>query len=181
MLGVALAGALTYMSIEEEIKDRCRRGMLFPLIPIAPGASVRRALFVAEDLWSVLQSPEGDAEWEERIGNLIADLENFVTADEISPRYLFLLSPARDCVWEIRSVVHQPSIRVLGQFGLKDILVTTNFALREDLGAWNSPAWREVKRRSIAIWRALFTIYKPVQTVNVSDVVSGATNGKYVK
>ena len=68
------------MSIEDEIKDRCARGMLFPLIPEASGATIRRAMFVGEHLWNLLNSPVGDEEWEERIGNLKADLENFVTA-----------------------------------------------------------------------------------------------------
>lgn len=58
------------MSIEDEIVDRVGRGMLFPLVPTAAGATIRRAMFLAEDLWSELNSPEGDPEWEERIGRL---------------------------------------------------------------------------------------------------------------
>jgi hypothetical protein len=79
------------MSIGDEILDRVRRQMLFPLTPKASGAAVRRAMFVAEALWYELNSPEGDAEWEERIGRLRADLEIFIVEPTIAPQYLFLL------------------------------------------------------------------------------------------
>ena len=57
--------------------------MLFPLVPKAPGATIRRALFVGEALWQELNSPEGDAAWEERIGRLRADLEVFVVEPHV--------------------------------------------------------------------------------------------------
>jgi len=71
-------------------------------------------MFVNEDLHNVLESPEGDQQWERRIAELRADLEVFVEARTIDPKYLFRLYPARDGVWEIRSVRENPSIRVLG-------------------------------------------------------------------
>ena len=169
------------MSIEDEIKDKVQRGMLFPLLPQAPGATIRRAMLIAEDLWKMLDSPEGDLEWEERMGHLQADLENFVTSREIDPKYLFLLYPARDCVWEIRSGNPSPSTRVLGLFPKKDRFVATNSALRRDLGGWVSREWKAVKRRACAVWRWLFGVYRPIETVNVDDVVSGAINGRYYK
>ncbi len=96
------------MSISDEIADKVARHMLYPLMPLAPGAPVVRAMFVAEPLWDVLESPEGDVEWEQRVGELRADLETFVIGDPIHPKYLFLLYPARDGVWEIRSAGHDP-------------------------------------------------------------------------
>lgn len=169
------------MSIENEIKDKCARGMLFPLLPLAPGATVRRAMFVAAALWEALDSPEGDLEWEERVGNLRADLENFVTSRDLDWKYLFLLYPEHDCVWEIRSVRDQPSIRVLGLFASKDRFIATNAALREWLGGWQSREWKVVKREALAQWRNLFNPYRPIRTVNVNIVVSGAINGRYFK
>lgn len=169
------------MSIEDEIKDRCQRGMLYPLLPLAPGATVRRAMFLSEQLWKELNSPEGDSEWEERIGYLQADLENFVTAREIEPRYLFLLFPSHDCVWEIRSRRPSPSIRVLGLFASKDRFIATNLARRDQLGGWQSREWKAVKRAAAAIWRWLFATYRPVKTTDVSDVVTGAISGRYFK
>jgi len=169
------------MSIKDEIKDKCDRKMIFPLVPLVPGATMRRAMFISEELWNDLNSEEGDLEWEERIGQLQADLENFVTARAIDSKYLFLLYPSRDCVWEIRSRRPSPSIRVLGQFAQRDVLITTNMALRKDLGGWQSRGWKEVKRASRAIWDWLFGTYRPVQTVDVNEVISGAIDGKYFK
>ena len=169
------------MSIEDEIVDKVDRGMLYPLIPKAPGAQIRRALFVEEALWKELNSPEGDDEWDERIARLTADLEVFVTEATITAKYLFLLYPARDCVWEIRSVQHRPSVRVMGLFPSKDVFVSTNFALREALEGWQSRAWKEVKRMARAMWRRLFPSYVPLETIKVSEVCSGAANEIFYK
>jgi hypothetical protein len=172
---------LTYMSIEDEILDRVSRGMLYPLRPQAAGATIRRALFVEEKLWNELNSPEGDAEWEERIGRLRADLEVFVTEASITPKYLFLLYPTGDAVWEIRSVRDNPSLRVMGLFPATDIFVSTNHARRDELEEWQSRTWKLVKRMACAVWRQLFPSYQPIVTTKVTDVCTGATNEVFYK
>lgn len=169
------------MSIRDEIRDRVDRGMLFPLLPLAKGDALLRVLLVSEGLQAVLDSPEGDAEWEQRVGELQADLERFVTEETIDPKYLFLLYPARDAVWEIRSTGSDPSIRVLGLFPERDIFVVTNHALRKDLGGWQSRAWKDVKRLARATWRRLFAPYDPICTLNVNEVISGALDAKYYR
>jgi hypothetical protein len=177
------------MSIEDEIEDRVRRQMLFPLIPRAAGATIRRAMFVEEWLWKELNSTQGDPEWDERIAKLQADLEVFVTEEFITPKYLRLLYPKEDAVWEIRSIQEQPSIRVMGLFPIKDAFVSTNFALREALVEkrgdkmvdWQSRAWKQVKRMARAVWRKLFGTYLPVETISAKDVCSGATNEIFYK
>ncbi len=169
------------MSIHDEILDRCRRGMLFPLIPKAQGATIRRAMLVGEDLHGLLNSPEGDEDWERRIGDLLADLEYFVTGEEIHCKYLFLLSPAQESVWEIRSVHDKPSIRVLGLFAMKDAFIATNLAKRSDLGGWESKAWKKVKLIARSEWRKTFQAYCPIMFTNIHQLVSGAVDGKYLK
>lgn len=169
------------MSIEDEIMDRVQRGMLFPLVPKAAGAPMRRALFVEEWLWKELNSPEGDTEWDTRISKLRADLEVFVTEEKISPKYLFLLYRAVEAVWEIRCIRDDPSMRVLGLFAGEDIFVSTNFARRDALGGWNSRGWRDVKIMARAIWRKLFFSYSPKVTINVKEVCSGATDEIFYK
>ncbi len=155
--------------------------MLFPLVPKAAGTPIRRALFVAEGLWNALDSPEGDDEWDERIGKLRADLEMFVSEREITPKYLFLLYRAADAVWEIRSAKDQPSLRVLGRFPLPDVLVATNFARREVLGGWQSREWKNVKRATLAIWRVLFVTYQAIVTTDAKDVCSGVSDEIFYK
>jgi hypothetical protein len=170
------------MSIKDLIPDRVQRKMLFPLTPKARGMASVRAMFVAEKLWNFLNSPEtDDEEWEQRVGELQADLERFVGNDPVTPEYLKLLYPAGEGVWEIRSVSHAPSIRVLGLFPEKDVFVATNMELRENLGGWQSRAWKDVKRAAKAVWGWLFHTYQPVISTNVNDLVSGAVDGKYFK
>jgi hypothetical protein len=169
------------MSIQEEIIDRWNRGMLFPVLPKAPGSTIRRALFVNEVLYAVLNSPQGDLDWEQRVGELRADLEVFVESPTIGFKYLFLLYPARDAVWEIRSTSPDPSIRVLCLFAWTDILIATGHALRSDLGGWQSREWKVVKRDARAAWRRLFDPYQPCPDVNVKTLVTGAIDGKYFR
>ena len=169
------------MSIQDEILDRWNRGMLFPVLPKARGTTIRRALFVNEGLHAVLNSPEGDQDWERRVGELRADLERFVEAATIDPKYLFLLYPARDAVWEIRSTSPDPSIRVLCLFAAKDTLIATGHALRDDLGGWQSREWKTVKRDARAAWRRLFNPYQPRLDVSAKALVTGALDGKYFR
>jgi hypothetical protein len=169
------------MSIADEIIDRVERKMLFPILPTARGITIRRALFVSEELNAVLTSPEGSQEWEQRVAELRADLEVFVGARTIDPKYLFLLYPSRDAVWEIRSVRGSPSIRVLGLFAGTDVLIATNHALRETLGGWESREWKIVKRSARASWRRLFSSYDPVIETDVKRLVTGALDGRYFK
>jgi len=169
------------MSIHELIKARVEERMLFPLRPKAAGTTSRRALFVSEALWALLETSHPDPKMEERLGFLQADLETFAEGAKLHPRYLFLLYPAREAVWEIRSMRPQPSIRVLGRFADTDVFIATNYALRDELGGWKSRAWRDVKVTSRAVWTQLFHTYRPIVTTNVHDVVTGAIDGKFFK
>ena len=72
------------------------------------------------------------------MGTLQADLELFAEGQPIDPKYLFLLYPPAEGVWEIRSIRPHPSIRVLGLFAQKDVFIATNLELRENLGGWQS-------------------------------------------
>jgi hypothetical protein len=169
------------MSIEDEIVDRVKRGMLYPLMPSTPGDAAIRAMLIAEKLWAFLHKPTTDPSHEKRIGELRADLEVFVTSEIIVPKYLFLLSPASDGVWEIRSVREQPSLRVAGIFAAQDIYIAVDVALREELNGWNSTEWRQFKRNAKAVWRQLFASFDPLITSNVNDVVSGAVGDKFFR
>src|SRR5262249_34948588 len=125
--------------------------------------------------------PEGDRDWEQRVGELQADLEVFVTARTIDPKYLFLLYPSRDAVWEIRSTRPSPSIRVLGLFASKDVFIATGHALRSELGCWESREWKIVKRDARSAWRRLFHPYDPVVETDAKQLVTGAIDGKFFK
>jgi hypothetical protein len=169
------------MSIEDLIRHKVAAGMLFPLIPRARGSTPRRAMFVSEDIWSLLSTEHQDDEIEDRLGILQADLELFAEGRMIDPKYLFLLYPASEGVWEIRSVRPNPSIRVLGFFAKKDVYIATNLALRESLGGWESREWKNVKRLARTRWGHLFHTFHPLISTNLSDLVTGSIDGKYFK
>lgn len=169
------------MSIRDAIKREVHLGRLHPLLPGRRSDPIRRAMFVSNDLWNVLRSPEGDDEWEIRVARLEATLERFVIGDTIDPKYLFLLHPKRDCVWEIRCTRDDPSIRVLGLFAEKDVFIATHHALRSDLGAWESRAWRDTKVRAKTEWGHLCNTYRPMTSHKVEELVTGAVSGKYFR
>jgi len=169
------------MSIGNVVHWRVNEGLLFPLLPKAAGSAPLRAMYVTKKLWDLLRTSHEDPELEDRIGHLQADLEVFVESPSIDPKYLFLLYPTRDAVWEIRSTRPDPSIRVLGNFADRDVFIATHCALREELGGWESRQWKEVKRTAASRWRQLFHTYEPRKETDVKALVTGALDGKYFK
>jgi len=91
---------LTYMSIVTILRDKLANGMLHLLTPKVPGDSHRRVLVIGSRLWEEIESKPRDSTWEVRIGQLKADLENFVISEQIRPSYLFRLYPRSKAVWE---------------------------------------------------------------------------------
>lgn len=169
------------MSIGDEIVDRVQREMLYPLWPKRQGDPVRRAMLLSEEMYVALTAHRNDADERLRFGALRADLEYFVTSERIDGKYLFHLYPAADSVWEIRSVRDDPSIRVLGCFATRDIFVATTYALRENLGGWQSREWKAIKRRARAKWNAIFNPYPPQSGTDPSKLVSGVLGGKFFR
>lgn len=138
-------------------------------------------MFVSEQIWATLSTEHEDDEMEERLGILQADLEVFAEGQPIGPKYLFLLYPVHEGVWEIRSIRQDPSIRVLGCFAKKNVFIATNMELRENLGGWQSREWKNVKRLARTRWVHMFHTYLPIISSNIHDVVTGAVDGKYFK
>lgn len=170
------------MSIPDQaLRDAVALTLLYQVIPRAAGTSVRRPMYLTEELKRAFEANYLDPVWEERMGRLEADLDTFVNGDPITPKFLFLLSPARDGVWEIRSVKDDPSIRVLGFFAQYDVFVATHYELRSELGGWDSEEWRKTKRRAGAAWRRTFATYQPLKSTDIHQLVSGAISGKYIK
>jgi hypothetical protein len=118
-------------------------------------------MLLSEELYGYLEASYEDEEWEDRMGSLRADLEAFVTEEDIYPRYLFLLYPTSEGVWEIRSMRPNPSIRVLGLFPCKDVFVATHYTTRDLLGGWQSRQWKDTKRMARTKWRNLYQVSSP--------------------
>lgn len=169
------------MSIVDEIRHRQTEGRLHAISPQAPGSSTIRALFVTTEIKGLLEGPWQTEDEEIRYANLQADFEVFVEGRLIDPKYLYWLSPKDEYVFEIRSLRPDPSIRVLGKFAERDVFVATNYALRSELGAWESREWRDAKVACSTHWRNLFHTYKPMEGSQLQDFVTNAADGKYFK
>lgn len=169
---LSFRGQLTYMSIGDEIRRRRAEGRLHLVRGRMPGSSVRRPLFVTTDLWARLNGPWEQTADMERWSNLWADLERFVEGRSIDPEYLYWLTPTRDMVFEIRSVLPAPSLRIFASFAKEDVLIATCYAERPWLGRWGSKQWRDAIVKSKAIWRNLFPTYNPHSGVSIHDFIT---------
>jgi hypothetical protein len=165
--------------VENAIRWWIEQGELFGLEPIAARDRKLRSMYLTRPLFEAMNNPA--AEHVERFARLEADLEVFVTSPRIDPGYLKGLWPPRDGVWAIRSVRPRPSIRVLGFFPMKDRFIATNYALRNDLGAFDSRQWKTEMKRATHVWRRLFPAYPFVSSRDAHDLFTGALNGTYFK
>lgn len=155
-------------------------GTLVRLTPLSPRAMKRRALYVTDPIWRLLDAETTDEITEERYGRLRADLETFVVERDIYPHYLYWLTPRGDSVWEIRSIADEPTLRVLGRFAEPDSFVALAIEERAELGGWESESWKRAKRTTIQRWNSILNI-PPVEGNSENDFFSGAIPGKYWK
>lgn len=167
------------MSIREEIWNQISEGRLMELRPRA-GYPIRQ-MYIETSLYEEIVAEIDDLKKMDRYTKLEADLAEFITSPTIHPNYLYLLSPTRDNVWEIRSVQPKPQLRVFGMFAAKDCFIATHHEYRDTLGVFDSKSWKTEKRRAIAIWRKLFNSYQPLNSKDVDKLFTGAINGKYFR
>ena len=170
------------MSLAQQIVvDQVNSMRLVPLIPLSRRAQIRRALFVTEKLQALLDGRTQDEITEERFGALRADLEVFVTQQNLYPKYLFWLTPRRDLVWEIRSVEDKPSLRVLGRFAAYNVYVALTIEERAELEGWNSIQWKRAIRTCVQRWATLFHPHNPQHGNQANDFFSGSIRSSYFK
>lgn len=168
------------MSTKDILKMAVEAGNLVLLVPLSPRATKRRALYVTNELWKLLDAQTEDDITEERYGKLRADLETFVVERDLYPHYLYWLTPRGDLVWEIRSTADAPSLRVLGRFAEPDSFVALTIEARSELGGWNSPSWKRARRTTVQRWHTVLPV-PPIQGVTENDFFSGAISGQYWK
>lgn len=168
------------MSTEAILRMAVESGRLVLLAPLSPRAMKRRAMYVTDDIWRMMEGDVLDEFTEERLGRLRADLETFVTEADLYPHYLYWLTPRDDLVWEIRSIADDPTLRVLGRFVMRDVFVALTIEKRSELGKWESLNWRRAKRTAIQRWRTLIN-FPPFGGQDQNDFFSGAIPGHYWK
>ena len=165
------------MSIRDEIK-RCVKAdppRLTLLRPALPGTRMKRFIFVAAEILSLLDGPWENLELEIRWKHVRADLERFVGGGIIvvgSNGYMKPLDPAEDEIWEIRCIDPDPSVRIFGSFAEKDVFVSLGYRYRQDLEGKDSSEWAEAVRACKAYWRQLFLTYPPHSGSDLHDYIS---------
>jgi hypothetical protein len=176
-----LKSLLTYMSIRDEINKRIAERRLLTLEPTIPGDPVERTMLVSSELRGLLDGPWDSEATERRAGRLRADLERFITGQQVamclSPSagataYMRRLDRPSDEVWEIRSVDPRPAIRVFGRFAEIDVFVALNWAKRRVLGEGTSLQWHLAIIERQQMWGKLFPECEPIHGDSIRDYVS---------
>ncbi|MEJ1965145.1 MAG: hypothetical protein WDO56_27850 [Gammaproteobacteria bacterium] len=136
-------------------------------------------MYLFEDLFEAMQDPSLRGAQLQRFAELEATLAEFVTSRNLDPQYVFLLTPTKDGIWEIRSARPEPQIRVFGFFADRDAFVATNYEFRSTLGEYNSKEWQFAMARAKSIWRRLFEPLLPRYESDPKLLITGAIDGKY--
>jgi len=136
-------------------------------------------MYLTEDLFNVIRDPTVGEERSLRYAELEATLADFVTSRTLSPEYIKLLQPPTDCVWEVRCVMPDPSIRVFGFFAERDSFIATNHELRPVLAEFDSEEWQFAKARAKSIWNRLFSPLLPRAETEAKLLITGAIDEQY--
>jgi hypothetical protein len=177
---------LTYMSIDERIAELLDKE-LFAVEPLFGGRVVRHIL-VSKEVWDLIDRPP--KKWSVRCAKIRADLERFVTGDEIKVcrvpfkadgAYLGLLDPTTSGIWDIRCVDPTPAVRLIGCFADKDVFVAlipaarsvpTDLLFRGPLHDKGSVHWDNVITECDTTWWTIFHHNDRVRSNDVHDLIS---------
>lgn len=145
------------MLSSSEIRAATDRGAI-RLLPIRSRRELpERSLYLHPTIHDAIIEETGTDEHLERMLVLRADLDRFSSGGRIpdDSRYLKLLRPHGDGIWEIRSH-QQPPYRLLGMFARRDVFIGLAMAQRGHLGRNNSRPWRELIAMARHRWNETF-------------------------
>jgi hypothetical protein len=183
---------LIYMSIRTIIKGHCddKDKALYAVNPRMPHDPIVRHLFTFPEVNAMLVGPWKDQAEENEWQAANAILERFVAGDILPVKVgrrdsrskrgapLGHLEPLAEGVWSIRAMTAgNPGIRILGQFGEKDLFIALTYGEREFLGEgfadfFNTIPWDDLIRTCKARWRNLFPSYPPVTGADSNDYIT---------
>jgi len=172
-------GRLTYMSISDEIRNRCTEGRLLRLEALADprayqvASSDRQTIYVSPDIAKYL-------EWDDELAAIAqADLEDFILGREMAVALkrerhqgcrMARLDRPRDEVWEIRVHEAKPQLRFFGRFAECDVFIVLIGPIgRRDLFG---KGWDRIKRECQTKWERLFGLNPPVIGRTIHDYIS---------
>lgn len=168
------------MSIYDEITYWGKQARLFQ-VQSSLDEPTKRHLYVSPEIQVLLDGPWSTAAWEGRCGYLRADLDRFVEGQSLDIAelpykgkwsYMLRLHPPSHEVWEIRSRIPKPGLRLFGAFAGFDNFVALTWASRAELGGPESRAWRDAIVACRTEWNNLFPAYRPLSGANFHDYLS---------
>jgi|SRR5579862_1893472 len=168
------------MSIYDEIAYWSKRERLFS-VRSSLDEPTKRHLYVSTEIQALLDGPWSTNEWESRCGYLRADLDRFVEGQTLDiaeepfkgkSSYMLRLNPPSHEVWEIRSRIPKPGLRLFGRFAEFNNFIVLTWASRADLGGPKSREWRDAIVACRTEWKNLFPAYQPLSGDSFHDYLS---------
>ena len=182
---------LIYMSIRAQIEKLIVAGELFELNPLNHKDNRRRTVFMSGEINSLVSGPWANAEMAGRCYRLRAELEDFITAEQITvcwepfgadKEQIGRLDPPEWDVWDLRSRDPSPGLRAFFRFACKDVGVFFTCSPRSLKVSWldrlpllhrESREWRKAIADCLAEWKALFPNHQSVNGSQISDYITG--------
>jgi hypothetical protein len=180
------------MSIRDEIIARINESRLFRLKPLNHKDNQRRTVLMSREINELAVGPWPDGPMGARCARLRGDLENLITAENITVCWdpfkarneqIGRLNPIRDAVWDLRSQDPKPGLRVFFHFAEKDVFVALTCAPRSVSVSWlrrlpllgqESREWRNAIVECKSQWRLLFPAHEPVSGDSIDGYLTGA-------
>ncbi len=171
------------MSIHGRLAVAVSNGLLIEFEPVITQESTKRSLFATPEVHRLVIGPWNDEAEEKRCGKLMADFERFVLGRHISVNwdkhsknamdsFMARLHPYEHEVWQIRSRVPSPGIRIFGRFAYRDCFIAFSWRYRRELNGKNSPEYLEVMRSCQAQWSNIFASYDAFTGDRIDDYIS---------
>lgn len=145
------------MLSSREVRSAADRGAI-RLLPIRSRRELpTRSVYLHPTVHRAIIDETGPDEHLERMLALRADLDRFSSGGRIpdDARYLKLLRPHGDGIWEIKSY-QRPPYRLLGMFARRDVFIGLAMAQRGHLGRNNSREWRNLIATARHRWNEIF-------------------------
>jgi hypothetical protein len=181
------------MSIRDAINGLLneRPPRLFRLKPLNEKDPKKRTVLMSQEIAGLVYGPWLTGPMGNRCARLRGDLENLVTAENITVCWepfegrheqIGRLCPVRDEVWDLRSQDPPPGLRVFFRFAEKDIFVAINCAPRSLEVPWlnripllgrKTRQWRNAVIECRAEWKKLFPSYDAHTGSHINEYITG--------
>jgi hypothetical protein len=168
------------MSIVNEIKSLRDQGVLYHLIPVEPGRSVERDVFVSRNIWGLLEGEDADVKLQQVGARARRRLESFACGRAVVFGMNPLLKdrtsliarndPTSTGVVDVRINDPKPAVRLFGCFAERNVLVLLLRRTRSDLALKGfSSSIRQCRRD----WDMLFPSYAPLISEDPNEYITG--------